>query len=61
DGAEARATILRLPEIKLGSLSLKQIGALGIAPEAPPIPPAPGQSKVQGNFSTGIPKRLPSL
>ena len=30
--AEARATILRLPEIKLGSLSLKQVGALGIAP-----------------------------
>ena len=61
DGAESRATILRLPEIKLGSLSLKQIGALGISPEAPPIPPAPGQSKVEGNFSTGIPKRLPSL
>jgi len=50
DGAESRATILRLPEIKLGGLSLKQIGALGIAPEAPPIPPAPGQSKVEGNF-----------
>jgi hypothetical protein len=50
DGAEATATILRLPEIKLGSLSLKQIRALGIAPEAAPIPPAPGQGKVEGNF-----------
>ena len=59
DGAEARATILRLPEIKLGSLSLKQIGALGIAPEAPPIPPAPGQSKVQGNFFDWYSKKAP--
>ena len=50
DGAEARATILRLPEIKLGSLRLEQIGALGIAPEAPPFPPAPGENKVEGNF-----------
>jgi hypothetical protein len=59
DGAEARATILRLPEIKLGSLSLKQIGALGIAPRAPPIPPAPGQSKVEGNFFDWYSKKAP--
>jgi hypothetical protein len=59
DGAEARATILRLPEIKLGSLSLKQIGALGIAPEAPPIPPAPGQSKVEGDFFDWYSKKAP--
>jgi hypothetical protein len=59
DGAEARATILRLPEIKLGSLSLKQIGALGITPEAPPIPPAPGQSKVEGNFFDWYSKKAP--
>jgi hypothetical protein len=59
DGAEARATILRLPEIKLGSLSLKQIGALGIAPEAPPIPPAPGESKVEGNFFDWYSRKAP--
>src|SRR5262245_3346097 len=59
DGAEAGATILRLPEIKLGLLSLKQIGALGIAPEAPPIPPAPGQSKVEGNFFDWYSKKAP--
>src|SRR5215469_1860484 len=59
DGAESRATILRLPEIKLGSLTLKQIGALGIAPEAPPIPPAPGQSKVDGHFFDWYSKKAP--
>ena len=58
-GAQARATILRLPEIKLGSLSLKQVGALGIAPEAPPIPPAPGQSKVEGSFFDWYSKKAP--
>jgi hypothetical protein len=58
-GAQARATILRLPEIKLGSLSLKQVGALGIAPAAPPIPPAPGQSKVEGNFFDWYSKKAP--
>ena len=57
--AQARATILRLPEIKLGSLSLKQVGALGIAPEAPPIPPAPGQSKVEGSFFDWYSKKAP--
>src|SRR5215471_2567257 len=59
DGAEVRATILRLPEIKIGSLSLKQIGALGIAPEAPPIPPAPGQSKIEGNFFDWYSRKAP--
>ena len=58
-GAQARATILRLPEIKLGSLSLKQVGALGIAPEAPPIPPAPGQGKVEGSFFDWYSKKAP--
>ena len=58
-GAQARGTILRVPEIKLGSLSLKQIGALGIAPEAPRIPPAPGQSKVEGNFFDWYSKKAP--
>jgi PDZ domain len=59
DGAEVRATILRLPEIKIGSLSLKQVGALGIAPEAPPIPPAPGQSKVEGHFFDWYSRKTP--
>jgi hypothetical protein len=58
-GAQARATILRVAEIKLGSLSLKQIGALGIAPDAPPIPPAPGQSKVEGNFFDWYSRKAP--
>jgi len=58
-GAEARATILRVPEISLGSLHLEQIGALGIASEAPPFPPAPGESKVQGNFFDWYSKKAP--
>jgi PDZ domain-containing protein len=58
-GAEARATILRMPEIGLGSLRLEQIGALGIAPEAPPFPPAPGESRVQGNFFDWYSKKAP--
>ena len=36
DGAEARAEILRLPEIKLSSLKLRQVGMLGIALQAAP-------------------------
>ena len=59
DGAEARAIILRLPEVRLGSLELKQIGVLGIAPEAPPFPPAPGENKVQGNFFDWYSKKAP--
>jgi hypothetical protein len=59
DGAEARATILRLPEIRFGSLQLKQIGALGISAEAPPIPPAPGESVVHGDFFDWYSKKCP--
>jgi hypothetical protein len=59
DGAEARATILRLPEIRFGSLQLKQIGALGISAEAPPIPPAPGESAVHGDFFDWYSKKSP--
>jgi len=59
DGAEARATILRLPEIRFGSLQLKQIGALGISAEAPPIPPAPGESVVHGDFFDWYSKKSP--
>jgi hypothetical protein len=60
DGAEAAATVLRLPEIALGALHLKQIGALGIAPTRPPFPPVPGEQNVQGGFSTGTQRRPPS-
>src|SRR5215468_1126559 len=59
DGAEARATILRLPEIRFGSLHLKQIGVLGISAEAPPIPPAPGESAVHGDFFDWYSKKSP--
>jgi len=59
DGAEAKATILRLPEITLGSLHLEQIGVLGITPEVPPFPPAPGESKVEGNFFDWYSKKAP--
>ena len=59
DGAEATATILRLPEIRFGSLQLKQIGALGIAEQAPPIPPAPGESVVHGDFFDWYSKKAP--
>ena len=59
DGAESRATILRLPEIKLGSLQLKQVGALGISAEAPPIPPALGESAVHGDFFDWYSKKSP--
>ena len=59
DGAEAGATILRLPEISLGSLHLKQIGVLGIAPKAPPFPPLPGESPVDGDFFDWYSKKAP--
>jgi hypothetical protein len=59
DGAEAGATILRLPEISLGSLHLEQIGVLGIAPKAPPFPPAPGETGVQGDFFDWYSKKAP--
>lgn len=59
DGSEASATILRLPEIRVRSLELKQIGMLGIAPEAPPFPPAPGENKVQGSFFDWYSRKAP--
>jgi len=59
DRAEARAIILRLPEVRLGSLKLKQIGVLGIAAEAPPFSPASGEDKVQGNFFDWYSKKAP--
>jgi hypothetical protein len=59
DNAEARAEILRLPEIRLGSLKLRQIGMLGIAPRVPPVPPVPGESKVTGNFFDWYSKKAP--
>jgi hypothetical protein len=59
-GAEARATILRLPEIRLGTLPLRQIGMLGIAPEAPPFPPAPGEDIVHGSLFDWYSKKAPA-
>jgi hypothetical protein len=59
DGAEAAATILRIPEITIGSLHLQQIGALGIAPKAPPFPPVPGEPPVQGNFFDWYSRKTP--
>jgi hypothetical protein len=59
DGAEAAATILRLPEIHLGSLHLEQIGVLGITPQAPPFPPVPEEGTVQGDFFDWYSKKAP--
>jgi hypothetical protein len=59
DGVEAKATILRLPETRLGSLTLKQVGVLGISAEAPPIPPAPGDSAMKGDFFDWYSKKAP--
>ncbi len=59
DGAEAAATILRIPEITIGSLHLEQIGALGISPQAPPFPPAPGEPPVRGNFFDWYSRKTP--
>jgi len=59
DGAEAKATILRLPEVRLGKVRLTEVGAIGIAPAAPPFPPVPGESKVEGNFFDWYSKKAP--
>lgn len=59
DGAEARAVLIRLPQIRLGSLLLEQVGALGIERAAPPIPPAPGEQIVHGNFFDWYSKKTP--
>jgi PDZ domain-containing protein len=59
DGAEAAATILRLPEISIGSLRLTQIGVLGIAPNAPPFPPIAGELPVSGDFFDWYSKKAP--
>lgn len=59
DGTEVAATILRVPEITLGSLRLEQIGALGITPNAPPFPPVPGEALVHGNFFDWYSKKAP--
>jgi hypothetical protein len=59
DGAEARAVIMRLPELRIGSLLLEQVGALGIERAAPPFPPAPGEQIVHGNFFDWYSKKTP--
>ena len=58
-GAEANGTILRIPEIRLGSLRLAQIGALGIAADAPPFPPVPGEPGVQGDLFDWYSRKAP--
>jgi hypothetical protein len=58
-GAEARGTILRVPRISLGSLHLERVGALGITPDTPPFPPAPGENKVQGDFFDWYSQKAP--
>ena len=58
-GAEARAIVLRLPEIRIGSLRLKQVGAAGIEMSAPPVPPIPGGAKVEGTFFDWYSKKAP--
>ena len=59
DGAEAAATILRVSEITLSALHLKDIGALGIAPQRPPFPPVPGEEDVPGGFFDWYSKKAP--
>jgi len=59
NGAQAKAMILRLPEVKLGSLVIKQVGALGISDKAPPIPPGPNESQVQGDFFDWYSRKAP--
>lgn len=59
DGAEAAAFVLRLPEINLGALHLEQIGALAIAPLAPPFPPIPGTEPVRGDFFAWYSNKAP--
>jgi len=59
DGAEANAVIMRLPEIRLGSLLLEQVGAIGIERAAPPIPPGAGEQIVHGNFFDWYSKKTP--
>lgn len=59
DGAEARAEILRLPEIRLSSLKLREVGMLGIALQAPAVSPVRGENKVEGNFFDWYSKKAP--
>jgi hypothetical protein len=45
--------------MRVGSLILKQIGVLGVSAGAPPIPPAPGESAVEGDFFDWYSKKAP--
>ena len=54
DGAEARATILRLPEVKIGELKLTQVGAMGIAPRRRHFHRLPGKARSKATSSIGI-------
>jgi hypothetical protein len=59
DGAEAQAILMRLPRVRLGSMLLERVGAVGIDRGAPPIPPAPGEQIVHGNFFDWYSKKTP--
>lgn len=59
DGAEAQAIIMRLPQVRLGPMLLEQVGAVGIERAAPPIPLAPGEPIVHGNFFDWYSKKAP--
>ena len=59
DGAEARAVILRLPQLRLGSMLLEHVGALAIVRGAPPFPPAPGEQMVHGDFFDWYSRKTP--
>jgi hypothetical protein len=59
DGAEAAAVILRISDIILGELHLQQIGALGVAPPLPPVPPMRGAPSVHGDFFDWYSQKAP--
>jgi hypothetical protein len=59
DGTEASAIILRVPDLRLGSLQLNQVGVLGISKQAPPVPPVPGEAAVGGDFFEWYSKKAP--
>jgi hypothetical protein len=58
-GAEAQASVLRLPQVIMSSIKLKQVGAVGIDMTAPPFPPVPGDSMINGSFFDWYSKKAP--
>jgi hypothetical protein len=47
---EVSALIVRIPEMRIGELRLRSVGALGITPDPPPFPPFPGAATVTGDM-----------